>query len=186
MSTCKDLLPPHVVENIDRDIEKYGYLDINKLRNEILKNLGCSNETGELIIEANAIVYIDSYVNYNIFIIGDNAYTEDELRAIYSLDKLNVKLETICEQQEVGKFGNEFIARDVSSNFNGWTIYDMLKIQSDPTYIPAEPQAVAKSKIYIAKEKWKNFTVMHSCIKAVSQNMLTQGENAVSPFLALL
>lgn len=156
--------------NLDAELKEDGFMPIEKVRELILNNtIKGSIECGGLDPEMMAL--IDARIDYKIFIGGDNIYTREELYDHFPFHEFNVQPEAIFLQQEVGVFPPrahamheelEYVARDVGDEtVDFMMIEDLVGHVTRHNYTARRaPLKIAKTKIYIGKERWDDFAIL--------------------------
>ncbi len=184
---------------VDKEIEVNGFLSIAEVRQLILDHTAKGSvELGGLDPELMAV--IDTRTNYKIFVAGDNVYTREELYDSYPFHELNVQPEAVFAQQELGIFPPkshaltnelEYLARDVGDESVEFIMLEDLVGQAARTAYKSRraPLRVAKTKIYIGKEPWEDFSNLQrffrGAVRIARSQMACEGGGA-SPILALL
>jgi len=181
--------------DIDSEIKKDGYLSIDQVREMITEN-SIKNSIETTTIDPEIIAYIDPRINYKIFIAADNVYTREELYTHYPFHELNVQPEAIFIQQELGIFISsdkkkdefEYVARDMGDESVEFTMVDdLVKIETKKGYNKVRtPQKIAKTKIYIGKEMWEDFRILHKFFRgAIRVSTAQLAYSSSTPLFAL-
>ena len=159
---------------LDSEIKKAGFLAIGDVRALVAGQ--CSKgslEAGGLDPEILAL--IDARVNYKIFVAGDNLYLREELYAHFPFQEFNVQPEAVFVRQELGVFparrhalpGDadklEYVVRDEGDeSVEFTTIEDLVGRATRPGYqAQRAPLRVAKTKIFVGKDRWHDFELLH-------------------------
>lgn len=196
------LLPPADLAQLKADIAEHGFLTIDEVRSLVQQNT--VKETQEARDETYAVdpellLQIDTRTDFRVFIAGDNVYTRAELYAHFPFDAFRTTPEEVFVQQEVGVFpprrwaeagpagaGGEYIARDVGERQEEFImIEDLVGLAARRGYTERRaPTRIVKTKIYLGKGKWDDFSTMSRFMTAFS-TFVAPLMPAGSPALAL-
>lgn len=180
------LLSARDLRKLKADIQENGYMSIENVRGVLQQNtIKESQEArGEnCMVDPETLITIDMRINYCVFIAGDNAYTRDELLEHYPFEALHSTPESVFAQQEIGVFppkkyalestdegGVEYLSRDVGDVEEFIMIEDLVGRAARKNYkMKRTPIKVVKTKIYLAKERWKDFQRIGKLARAVCQ-----------------
>lgn len=197
---ARSLLDEEELRELDEEIEKEGYMPIEKVRDLVLGNTAKGSvEAGGLDPEILALV--DARVDYKIFIAGDNLYTREELYAHYPFHEFGIQPEAVFCQQEVGIFPPrkhalkeefEYIARDAGDESVDFVMLeDMVGQASRRGYqMKRPPLRVVKTKIYVGKERWEDFSLLQRFFRGATRVAAAQiacgGSGGLPPFFSML
>lgn len=179
---CRSLLSANDAKAVDEELKKGGFMTIAQVReivktNTIKESMDARGET--YAIDPEIMIVIDSRVNYKVFITGDNVYTREELYSHMPFFDLQTDPEDVFVQQEIGVFPArkyamesdefEYVARDVGDETVEFVmIEDMVGKVARKDYKPKRaPAKIVKTKIYLGKEKWDDFCLVHRFAKGV-------------------
>ena len=159
---------------------KNEFLDIEDIKTLFLMN---ENKYNWEIIDPNLLIDIDSRINYNIYIIDDNIYSHDELCIAYPFQEFNILPSSIFVRQLIVLFENdeyEVINEGdrIISNTDALNLISK-KIKSSSEIIKAKK--IVHSKIFVGKEKWKDFLQMSSFFRSMVQVSHLQIDNGQTP-----
>ena len=195
---CRSLLSAADLHSIEEEIKKSGFMTIVQVR-EIIKNntvkesMDARGET--YAIDPEFMMVIDTRTNYKVFIAGDNVYTREELYEHLPFHDLGTDPESVFVQQEIGVFPArkyaldsdefEYVARDVGDETVEFVmIEDMVGQAARKNYKSNRaPVKIVKTKIYLGKEKWDDFCLVHRVAKGIVN---VTGGTTRSPFLAAM
>jgi hypothetical protein len=195
---ARSLLSEQERAEVDAEIAKDGYLSIEEVRALITENtVKGSVEVGGLDPEIMALV--DARINYKIFVAGDNVYSREGLYDHFPFHEFNVQPEAIFVQQEIGIFPPrkhaladelEYIARDAGDESVDFVmIEDLVGQAARKNYKNKRaPYRVVKTKIYIGKERWEDFSLMQRFFRGaarVASAQLAYGGGVPSIFTML-
>jgi hypothetical protein len=184
-------------------VKKTGFLTIEDVRGLVRDNSPKESmeARGEVYaLEPELLILIDTRTNYKIFIAGDNVYTREELFDHYPFERFKVLPEEIFSQQEIGVFPAkkhamnpdefEYVARDAGDKTVEFVmVEDMVGQATRPKYqAQRAPVRVVKTKIYIGREAWDNFSLLYRFGKAVGKIVHAQiegGREAFNPLMLL-
>lgn len=199
----RSLLPEKELRKINKSIEKNGFLDITGVRelvkgNTVKESMDARGETYAL--DPELIILIDARINYKVFITGDNVFTREELFDNYPFEKFRVLPEEIFSQQEIGVFPPkkhamnasefEYLARDANDETIDFVMLeDMVGREARMGYkAQRAPVRVVKTKVYIGREAWANFSLLHQFGRAVGKIIHAQleaGRDVTNPFMLM-
>jgi hypothetical protein len=184
----------------DEDTAK-GFMSIAEVRAIVSEN----TIKGETIsLDPDIMMLLDARINYKIFVASDNVYTREELYAAFPFHELNVQPEAIFAQQEIGVFPArkyalkedelEYIARDVGDASVEFVMIEDLvgQVAREGYKSKRAPLKIAKTKIYIGKEQWDDFSTMQRVLRGLVRVTHAQiaysggGGGAAVPLLGLL
>jgi hypothetical protein len=195
---CRALLPAAEISSIEEEIKKSGFMTVEQVR-EIIKNntvkesMDARGET--TAIDPEIMIAIDSRINFKVFISGDNVYTREELYAHLPFHDLKAEPEDVFVQQEIGVFPArkyamdsdefEYVARDLGDDTVEFVmIEDMVgKVARKDYQAKRAPVKIVKTKVFLGKEKWDDFCLIHKFAKGVVN---ISGGKTTSPFLAAM
>ena len=168
-------------EQIKLDSE--GILSIEQVRSLVIENTtkGCDGENTNISLDVELLIIIDSRINYNIYIVDDNIYLYEELYMIFPFQEFNVDVESVFTQQTIGFFTNgETTVVDAGEPVIA--IDDLVGLATKKNYvIKNKPDKIINSKIYIGKEKWKDFVQLHKFFRGIARVSMMQIENSATP-----
>lgn len=196
---CRALLNTKEAKEVEEEVKKSGFMTIEQVRN-IVKN-NTIKETmearGEMYaIDPEILILIDSRTNYTVFIAGDNVYTREQLYAHLPFHDLQATPESVFVQQEIGVFPArkyamaadefEYVARDVGDETVEFVmIEDMVgQVARDNYKAKRAPVKIVKTKIFLGREKWDDFCLVHRVAKGMV-NITGQNPRS-SAFMGLL
>lgn len=194
---CRALLPAAEITSIEEEIKKNGFKTIEWVRetirdNTVKESMDARGET--YAIDPEIMMVIDARTNYKVFIVGDNVYTREELYAHLPFHDLKAEPENVFVQQEIGVFPArkyamdddefEYVARDLGDDTIGFVmIEDMVGSVTRKNYkAKRAPVKIVKTKVFLGKEKWEDFCMIHRFAKGVVN--ISGGKP--SPFLAAM
>jgi len=180
----RSLMSPKDLEALKADIENHGFMTIEQVRDLIVQNTSKESQDarGETYaIDPEMMMLVDTRTNFRIFIAGDNVYTREELFNHYPFEDFKTTPEEVFVQQEVGvfppkkytdstiKIGDEYeyVARDVGDEEEFIMIEDLVGRAARKNYkMKRAPIRVVKTKIFLAKDKWDDFTTMKRFVQS--------------------
>jgi hypothetical protein len=195
---CRSLIPDVELTAIDEEIKRSGFMPIDQVRELIRVNMSKENmdTRGETYaLDAETMIVIDARTNYKIFIAGDNVYTREELYTHFPFHDLKSDPENVFVQQEIGVFPPrkhamnaddfEYVARDLGDETIEFVmIEDMVGRAARKNYqAKRAPAKVVKTKIFLGKDKWDDFQMIHRLAKGVVN---ISGGKQMSPLFAML
>ncbi len=172
---CRGLLEAEELAQLKADIARDGYLPIAGVRALIAQNTvkESQNARGEnCLFDPELMMLLDVRIDYPVFIAGDNTYTREDLYAHYALEAFGQTPESLFTQQEIGVFPakssaldaatqREHVARDVGDPEEFVMVEDLVGRATRPGYGQVRaPLRVAKTKIFLAKDRWEDFSMM--------------------------
>lgn len=195
---CRSLLPAAELSLIDEEIKKSGFMTIDQVReliksNSVKENMDARGET--YAIDPEIMILVDARTNYKVFIAGDNVYTREELYTHFPFHDLKSEPEDVFVQQEIGVFPArkyamdadefEYVARDFGDETIEFVmIEDMVGRAARKNYQPKRaPAKIVKTKIFLGKDKWEDFRLIHRFAKGVFN---ISGGKRTSPLFAML
>lgn len=205
----RSLMSPHDLALLKADIEGNGFMTIEGVRELIAANSAKETQEarGEIYaVDPELLMMVDTRTDFRVFIAGDNVYTREELFEHYPFEAFRTTPEDVFVQQEIGVFppklyadpvaaategeaAYEYVARDLGDEEEFIMIEDLVGRAARKNYkMRRAPVRVAKTKVFLAKEKWDDFVAMGRFAKSyatfVAPLMLAGGDAA--PALALL
>ncbi|MFA6166976.1 MAG: hypothetical protein WC700_10185 [Gemmatimonadaceae bacterium] len=180
-SFARSLLSEEERRELDADIERDGFMPIAEVRAMIAQNVSKESlETGGLDPEMLAL--IDARIDYKLFIAGDNVYTRDELYDNFPFHEFGVQPEAIFVAQEIGVFpppkaslteAFEYVVRDVGDESVEFVMIEDLVRSARTTGMKRPPSRapirVARTKVYIGKERWNDFILMQRFFRGAAR-----------------
>ena len=136
-------------------IEQHGYDTINDLTNTILKNINQDNDY--TLIDTDLVIMFDLRTNYKVFITEYDIYTREQVIEKYNLTKFKLEPEQIFNNQKIEVINDDYFIFDEEIE-------------------QRKPQKIYNTKIYIGKEKWKDFIITFRFMRSMSfilENRLT-------------
>ena len=162
----------------------------DKVKNELLtiediKTLFSMNENRYNLdnIDPNLLIEIDSRINYNIYIVDDNIYSHDELCIAYPFQEFNILPSSIFIRQLIVLFKNDSI-EVINEGDQIITSTDTLNLVSQKIKTASEiiqAKKIVNSKIFVGKEKWKDFLQMSGFFRGMIQVSNLQIDNGQTP-----
>lgn len=132
--------------NLKSDIDKYGYDDIKTLRSHLQKNLNSNDYT---LIDADLIITFDLHTNYSIFITENEIFNKEEVIKKFNLSAFNIEPEQLFNNQKIEVIDSDYFIFDSECENRN-------------------PQKLYNTKIYIGKEKWKDFMISFRFMRSLS------------------
>lgn len=171
----RSFLSADELDQLRADLARDGPLSLGGARALIAQNL--AKETQEsrgetLVIDPELLMLLDMRLDRPLFVDGDNVYSREELCGSFALEALGHSPEALFAQQEVAEFEargdapgepREYAARDVGDPDSFALAEDLVAWAarapgaSDPVRLPLR---VAKTKVFIARERWADFRLM--------------------------
>lgn len=173
----RSLLSPDDLAALKAEIAIDGPMNIAQVRGFVQQNsVKESQESrGETFaIDPETLMVLDARTEICVFIAGDNVYSREQLLEHYPFEALGVAPEAVFAQQEVGVFvqkdeDNEYVARDVGDSEEFTLVEDLVKQATHRGYkSQRSPARVVKTKIFLGKESWEDFTKLKSLARAFS------------------
>jgi len=147
-SELKQLLSDNDQNIVEDFITKYGYYNINDIKNNILKN---SNITNFNHIDVDTIITIDLYINYPIYITNSDIFTREIIIEKFDMNIFGVVPENIFNRLYIIVVQDEYFLYDPEVDKKG---------QND----------IYPTQIYLGKEKWEDYMLvyrMHRTLKTM-------------------
>lgn len=159
------------------------WLDIATVRKLILDHTNGVPSS----IDPEMLVVVDSRTDYKIFLTDDAVYSRAEIYDAYAFGEFGQQPEAVFSQQEIGviparagvdknapKF--EYISRDAGDESVEFVaIEDMVGRHARGRHVDKRaPVKTAMTKVYVARERWKDFTMMFRLYRAVNHTKATQ------------
>ena len=171
-------------EEDKKKLDEEGILTIEQVRSLIIENSikEISDSTiSTTLLDVELLILIDSRINYNIYIVDDNIYLYNELYMSYPFQEFNVDPESIFCQQTIGFFTNgETTVVDFGESIIA--VDDLVGLATKKDYIiKNKPSKIIDTKIYIGKEKWKDFAQLHKFFRGIARVSMMQIENSETP-----
>ena len=164
-------------------LDAEGILSIENVRSLISENMVKAQESyeGASLLDPDLLILFDSRINYKIYIIDDNVYTFEELYISFPFQEFNVIPESVMVRQDIGFFTNgDTIVVDAGDEMIA--VDDLVRLATRKHYIPKnKPEKIVNSKIYIGKEKWKDFAQLHKFFRGIARISTMQIENSATP-----
>ena len=193
---ARSLLNSEERRALDEEIGKSGYMSIEQVRAIVAENTTKGSiEAGGLDPEVMAL--IDARIDYKIFIAGDNIYTREGLYDHYPFHEFSIQPEIVFAQQEIGIFPPrkhalksefEYVARDVGDESVDFVmIEDLVGQATRRDYeMKRAPLRIVKTKIYVGKERWEDFSLMQRFFRGAARIATAQIAygGGVSPMFA--
>ena len=166
-----------LTKEAQKKLDEEGILHIEQVRALIIEN--SIKET--TLLDAELLILIDSRINYNIYIVDDNVYLYNELYMSYPFQEFNVDPESVFCRQTIGFFTNgETMVVDFGEGV--MAVDDLVGLATKKNYIIKNiPTKVIDTKIYIGKEKWKDFVQLHKFFRGIARVSMMQIENSATP-----
>jgi len=199
----RSLMGPKDLALLKADIEDHGFMTIDNVRELIIQNTVKESQEarGETYaVDPELMMLIDTRTNFRVFIAGDNVYTREELLEHYPFDAFHTTPEDVFAQQEIGVFppkkyadpaataakgedAYEYVARDLGDDEEFIMIEDLVGRAARKNYkMKRSPVRVVKTKVFLAKDKWDDFTTMKRFVKSfttfVTPLMLEGGDSS--------
>jgi hypothetical protein len=163
-----DLLP---VEE-QKSIADEPRMSISQVRDFIKTNSTQeSSQSDFFVIDPELIYLIDPRIDFNIFITGDEIFSENELSEKYAFKQLKINPESLFVQQMFAIFPNEEYA------IKGADEESFISIQGREDRI--SPDKVVFTKFYIGGKKWDDFLIIDRIARA-SQNIMKKSLFAIT------
>ena len=164
-------------------LDEEGILSIENVRALICENMVKAQESyeGAYGLDPDLLILIDSRIDYKIYIIDDNVYLFEELYMAYPFQEFNVTPESVMVRQDIGFFTNgETIVVDAGDEIIA--VDDLVGLATKKNYtMKNKPEKVVNSKIYVGKEKWKDFAQLHKFFRGIARISNMQIENSETP-----
>ena len=178
-----------------------GILSIENVRKIIIEN--STKDTYDKL-DADLLVFIDSRIDYNIYLVEDNIYTYEDLCISFPFKEFNISPESIFVRQVLVIFSecntssecNDSNEEDTPINekieiFNEGdpivSTYDLIKIATgkitaDNAHSDIKiPKKVIRSKIFIGGDKWNDFLQLRGFFRGMVQVSHLQIDNGQTP-----
>jgi hypothetical protein len=146
MSELLELLSNDDRQYILKDIQENGYSSINDIYAMVQKNAVLTDFT---LLDADLIVMIDLKINYPLFITESQLLTRGRLIEQYNLEKFKIEPEQLFNIQCIEVIDNDYFIFDKETD-------------------ERHPAKLYNTKIYIGKEKWKDFMVAFRFMRSMS------------------
>ena len=165
-------------------------MSIAEVRSIIAENTSKGSvEAGGL--DPEVIVMVDARIGFKIFIAGDNIYTREELYEHYPFQEFGADPESVFCQQEVGVFtvgaSTEYVARDAGDGVSFTLVSDMVAAATRRVApcAPRAPTRVVKTKVYVGKERWDDFALLHRMYRGAARVQQSCLANGMTSLLAI-
>jgi hypothetical protein len=142
------LLSQSDLDNLTKEISDNGYATINDLRQIMQTNL--PHDLDFTAADVDIICLFDLRTNYKVFITEHEIMTREELIEKYNLNKFKLEPEQLFNLQKIDI--NEY----------DYNIFDE-ECEKDK-----KTNKLYSTKIYIGKEKWKDFIIMFRFMRSLS------------------
>lgn len=142
------LLSSEDKEVLSKDIEENGYYQITDLRKQLMTHLHEGHEFS--LIDVDLIIMFDLRTNYKIFITDDEVLTKEQLVSKYELNRFKIDPELLFNNQYIEVINNDYYVFDEDNES---------RKKHDNIY---------KTKIYVGKEKWKDFLITFRLMRSLS------------------
>lgn len=157
-SHARSLLSPKELSALKKSIAKEGYMPIQALRLFVEQNTSKEVDKTEVSIDPEILLYVDARIDYRVFIAGDQVYSRAEIMSAFPFQQLAVVPEDVLSMQEVGVFSKEsgepeYVAHDVGGPGPLTCLSDALR----PTATPRPPDRIARTKVFVGRQKWEDF-----------------------------
>lgn len=126
-------------------IEKDGYYAIKDIIKSIQLN---ANNQDFTLMDIDMIIIFDLHINYNMYVDEHNIYTRDQVIEKYNLDSFRLSPEQLFNHQQVEIIDSDYYIFDEECENR-------------------QPQKLYNTKIYIGKEKWKDFMITYRFMKSM-------------------
>lgn len=116
-------------------------------------------------IDPEILLLIDQNTDYKTFIVNSYVYSRKELYDNFPFHEFQLQPEAIFHQQEIAVFfgeKNEYYARDIGSDTEFMRVSDIIRFGGAACGSIRKPDAIVKTKCYIARELWDDFLVARS------------------------
>lgn len=137
------------------DINENGYYTPQKIITYINNNHKNNDYT---TIDVDLIISIDLYTDYKIFITENDVYTKDQVMEKFKLSSFGLNSpEILFNNQQIEVSGSDYFVFDQELN-------------------DKKPNKLLNTKIYIGKEKWKDFMIAFRFLRSmtfISDNIKT-------------
>jgi hypothetical protein len=178
---CRVFLTSEELARTDEYLDQNGFLTIEQVR-ELLRR-ETIKETLEMrgepcAIEAEIMVFVDTRIDFQVFVTSENVYTREELEEHFPFRELRTTPEEVFSRQVVGAFPSrggegayEYAACD-EDNEDGFLAYTQEHRHNSSTRgwggpnTKRVPVEIAKTKIYIGKSRWTDFLAMKQFIRS--------------------
>ena len=150
--------------------EAFSLRTVEEVRSFIKSNSSKQNDDSSFIDPEN-FHKVNSCINFNIFIVDDMIYTREELFKLYPLEKLQSTPEQLFNQQDI------FVIEEKGGGEPDYYLRDSDDTSEFRSVRGLKATKTIRSRIYIAKEKWKsleflkNFTASMMTFKPTRQIM---------------
>lgn len=132
---------------LSKKLKEDGYDTPDQLRNQLLKNIQSNLEFTS--IDVDIICMFDLQINYKIFITSDEILTREEVIKKYNLEKFKIEPEQLFNQQSIEVIDGDYFIFDKECENR-------------------VPQKIYNTKVYIGKEKWKDFMITFRFMRSLS------------------
>ena len=165
-----------------------GILTIEYVRKIIIEN--STRDTYDKL-DSDLLIFIDSRINYNIYLVEDNIYTYEDLCIAFPFKEFNISPESIFIRQILVIFNEEEDNKDKIEIFNEGdpiiATYDLVKIATGKITLNNAhkdikiPKRVIRSKIFIGGDKWNDFLQLRGFFRGMVQVSNLQIDNGKTP-----
>lgn len=193
---CRALLSPKDLATLKDSVASDGFLTIEDVRALVATNTvkETMEARGEIYaVDPELMMQIDTRINFNVFIAGDNVYTREELFVHYPFDTFQTEPERVFVQQEIGVFPPktnalkageyDYAARDIDDEDEFIMIEDLVGRAARKNYkMRRAPLKIVKTKIFLGKQQWEDFSMMQRLVRVFRQfaGPLLEGGEALS------
>jgi len=178
---CRALLPADELADLKKELADLGVWDLETVRELVRTNT--TKESMEFrgetyVLDPELLMSIDLHTDYPVFVASDNIYGREELMAAYPFAALQNAPEFVFVQQEIGVFpprepdgeAYEYVARDAGSAEPFVRVEDLVGVAARKGYTAqCPPLRVVKTKVFVGKERWRDFSAMLGFIRGVRQ-----------------
>lgn len=131
----------------EEKIKNEGYMCVGDIKELIKLNSHYENYTA---IDSEMLFLIDLNINYSIFITENEVFKREDLINKFDLNIFNIEPELIFNNLYIEEKDSQFYVYD----------YDFTEQINDIS--------IYKTNVYIGKERWKNYLIMHGFMKSLS------------------
>jgi hypothetical protein len=163
VSELLPLLEKEDIKTLTQHITDNGYDTPNDLEQLMQKHNIHSTDSNYTLIDVDLIIMFDLRTNYKIFITENEILSKDQLIDKYDFGLLKIEPESIFNNQQIEIVNSDYFIFDKENNKKPvGTLYN--------------------TKIYIGKEKWKDFMVTFRFIRSMKllsniRSTITNKEN---------
>lgn len=180
LDSTVDLLEEEDRAILEKTLSNKGYMSIQSVREAIFTDYKSDLEK----IDDDVLLWIDTHINYPLFITKDYIYTREELLSKFPFESFATEPEQVFVQQKFvmsyTKLGSIVVGEpsyhDIDDE-NVDSVKDQILSENRRNHKTENcERKEAKSNIYIGKDDWKNFKLMKRLVKGMQKFLAIEGD----------